>query len=59
VVDWFPNGTLNDWKKKGWKDDSLWGFLNALPVGERVQDWFVPGLMKESKRMKEWEEFKP
>ncbi|KAF2397487.1 hypothetical protein EJ06DRAFT_498590 [Trichodelitschia bisporula] len=60
VVDWFPNGSLNDWKKKGWKEQSQWGFLNALPVsGKPPGPWITPGLMKDGKRMKEWEKFVP
>jgi hypothetical protein len=54
----FPKSTLNEWKKKGWKEASQWGFLNALPIeGRSATDWFVPGLMKEGKRMVEWEQY--
>ena len=52
VVDWFPNGTVNDWKKKGWKEESQWGFLNELPIdGKPGRPWLTPGLVKEGKVM--------
>ena len=58
VVDWFPHGTLNDWKKKGWKEKSQWGFLNALPVNWKpVGENFCPGLMKDGKLVNEWSRF--
>lgn len=60
VVDFFPNGTLNDWKAKGWKDDSHWAFLNAIPTeGKKVEEWMAPGLMKDGKLVEEWTKFKP
>ncbi|KAK0658278.1 Cytochrome P450 monooxygenase andK [Lasiodiplodia hormozganensis] len=50
VVDWFPNGTITDWKKKGWKERSKWGFLNALPIDEKpAAELFCPGLMRDGK----------
>lgn len=50
VVDWFPNGTITDWKKKGWKEKSQWGFLNALPIdGKPAAELLAPGLMKSGK----------
>ena len=50
VVDWFPNGTINDWKRKGWKERSQWGFLNELPIdGKPGRPWIAPGLVKEGK----------
>ena len=49
---------LNDWKKKGWKKKSLWGFLNTLPVNWRpVGEHFCPGLMKDGKLVNEWSKF--
>ena len=48
VVDWFPNGTLNNWQQKGWKARSQWGFLNELPIdGKPGRPWIAPGLVKE------------
>ncbi|EOD43196.1 Beta-lactamase-like protein [Neofusicoccum parvum] len=50
VVDWFPNGKITDWKKKGWKEQSQWGFLNTLPIdGKPAAERFCPGLMKDGK----------
>lgn len=50
VVDWFPHGTLNDWKAKGWKAKSQWGFLNELPIdGKPGRPKLAPGLVKEGK----------
>ena len=50
IVDWFPNGTINDWKAKGWKQNSQWGFLNELPIdGKPGRPWLAPGLVKEGK----------
>ena len=54
VVDWFPHGTLNTWKEKGWKEKSLWGFLNELPNdGQPGRPWIAPGLVKEGKVLSE------
>ncbi|KAI4173846.1 MAG: hypothetical protein LQ348_006458 [Seirophora lacunosa] len=50
VCDWFPDGTLNDWKAKGWKEKSKWGFLNELPLdGKPGRPLLVPGLVKDGK----------
>lgn len=50
ACDFFPIGTLNDWKKKGWKGSYHWGFLNEFPIdGKPGRPWLVPGLMKEGK----------
>ena len=50
VVDWFPEGTLNNWKERGWKARSQWGFLNELPVdGKPGRPWIAPGLVQEGK----------
>ncbi|KAF2089267.1 metallo-beta-lactamase superfamily protein [Saccharata proteae CBS 121410] len=54
VVEWFPKGSLNRWKEKGWKESGKWGFLNALPVdGKPGEEWLVPGLIKEGKIWKD------
>ncbi|KAI4102745.1 MAG: hypothetical protein LQ339_004484 [Xanthoria mediterranea] len=48
VVDWFPDGTLNDWKAKGWKEKSRWGFLNELPIdGKPGRPLLAPGLVRD------------
>lgn len=50
VVDFFPDGTINDWKRKGWKERSKWGFLNELPIdGKPAKPWIAPGQVKEGK----------
>ena len=50
VVDWFPHGTLNEWKSKGWKQKSQWGFLNELPRdGNPGRPWIAPGLVRDGK----------
>ncbi|KAK3680789.1 hypothetical protein LTR37_021069 [Vermiconidia calcicola] len=33
-MNFFPNGTINDWQEKGWKDAIYWYFLNELPFDE-------------------------
>lgn len=35
VLDFFPKGTINAWKERGWKEAAKWGFVNELPVGGR------------------------
>lgn len=52
VIDLFPNGTMNDWKEKGWKERSHWGFLEELPVGEGRPAKIAPGLVREGKVIK-------
>jgi glyoxylase-like metal-dependent hydrolase (beta-lactamase superfamily II) len=60
LVPFFPKSTLNDWKAQGWKPNSHWLFLNNLPIdGKEARGWIAPGLMKDGKRMKEWEEYQP
>ena len=50
VVDFFPHGTINDWKRRGWKEWTKWGFLNELPVdGKPAKPWIAPGLVKDGK----------
>ena len=50
VVDFFPKGTINDWKRKGWKERSKWGFLNEMPIdGKPAKPWIAPGPVKEGK----------
>lgn len=50
VCEWFPKGTINDWKKKGWKGKSQWGFLNELPIdGKPGRPWIAPGLVRDGK----------
>ena len=48
VCDFFPKASMNDWKARGWKLRSRWGFLNELPInGEPGRPWVIPaGLSK-------------
>ena len=58
VVDWFPSATLNNWKSKGWKEKSRWGFLGTLPVGWKpVGENFCSGLAKDGSVVREWSKF--
>lgn len=40
IVDFFPHGTANDWKQKGWREKGLWRFLSDFSdaVKEKVED---------------------
>lgn len=54
VVDWFPTGTINDWKAKGWKTNSQWGFVNELPVDEKPgRPPMCPGLVRDGEVVQE------
>ena len=54
VFTFFPNGTMNDWKEKGWKEAVHWGFVNELPYnGETLRPHRVDGLYKNGKRIKD------
>ena len=50
----FPNGNINDWQKKGWKDATHWHFLNQFPVdGKQGRDVICDGLYQDGKRIKD------
>lgn len=52
-MNFFPNGTINDWQKKGWKEKMHWHFLNELPVdGKSTKEPLCDGLYKDGKRIK-------
>jgi hypothetical protein len=36
VVQWFPDGSINNWKALEWKERSRWGFLAELPIRVKV-----------------------
>ena len=56
ILNFFPEGTLNAWKEKGWKEKSRWTFLNELPVdGQPGRPWLVPGVIKEGHVLSEKE----
>lgn len=47
VCDLFPHGTLNDWKRRGRKGATHWGFVNELPIdGKPGRPALVEGLLK-------------
>lgn len=53
VCTFFPNGTMNDWHKKGWKQALQWGWINELPhKGRSEQTYLVDGLYKDDKKVK-------
>lgn len=53
VFDFFPHGTMNDWKKKGWKEKMQWGFLQELPYyGKIIQPQMVDGLYREGQKIR-------
>lgn len=52
VLSFFPTGALNDWKQRGWKEATAWGFLNELPQdGKPTTPWIVDGMYKEGKKI--------
>lgn len=49
----FPNGSINDWKTRGWKEAMHWHFVNELPVDGKVhRDVLVDGQYMYGKRVK-------
>lgn len=52
TLNFFPNGTINDWKSKGWKESMHWYFLNELPYQGRAADTINDGVYKDGKRVK-------
>ena len=47
VIDFFPNGMMNEWQAKWWKEKSHWRFWNELPVEGGPMPPIAPGLMRE------------
>lgn len=52
VIDFYPNGLMNDWKAKGWKEKAHWGFMSELPVEGGPMPPIVNGLFKEGSMMR-------
>lgn len=53
VLPFFPNGTINDWKQKGYKGRMHWGFVNELPVdGKQHRETITDGLYKDGRKVK-------
>lgn len=47
VMTFFPKGTINDWKTKGWKENMHWHFVNELPIEGKVgRDPLVDGIYR-------------
>ena len=45
VLPFFPNGNINDWQNKGYKEKMHWHFVNELPVDGKVgREPLVDGL---------------
>jgi hypothetical protein len=52
VCEFFLEGTMNDWQKKGWKEALHWGFLDEFSFeGKGEQYTLVDGLYKDRKRV--------
>ena len=53
VFDFFPNGYMNDWRSKGWKRASHWGFLSELPYnGKQIRPLLVDGSYQGEKKLR-------
>lgn len=52
TLPFFPKGPINDWKKKGWKEEMHWFFLNELPYQGRAADTLIDGVYQDGKRVK-------
>jgi hypothetical protein len=54
TMTFFPNGSINDWKKQGLKEKMHWYFLNEMPAkGVEDRPVMVDGLYKEGKKVKD------
>lgn len=50
----FPHGTINAWKERGYKEAVMWNWVKELPQnGKRVAPFFVDGLYREGKKVRE------
>lgn len=53
ALTFFPNGTINDWKSKGYKESMHWAFVNELPYeGTARRDQLVDGLYKDGQKVR-------
>jgi glyoxylase-like metal-dependent hydrolase (beta-lactamase superfamily II) len=53
VFTFFPDGTMNDWQKQGWKEALHWGFLNELPFeGRTARPLLVDGLYRDGEKVR-------
>ncbi|KAF2021157.1 metallo-beta-lactamase superfamily protein [Aaosphaeria arxii CBS 175.79] len=52
LLNFAPNEDISDWKSKGYKDNTFWGFLNELPrMGKPGRKKLVSGLMRNGNQM--------
>ncbi|KAI5363725.1 putative metallo-beta-lactamase, ribonuclease Z/Hydroxyacylglutathione hydrolase [Septoria linicola] len=53
VLPFFPDGNINDWQEKGYKEKMHWHFVNELPVDGKIgRDTLTDGLYRDGKRVK-------
>lgn len=52
VIDIFPKASMNDWKAKGWANQSHWHFVNELPIdGKPGRKAIIDGVYREGKKI--------
>lgn len=57
ILNFFPNGTINDWKAKCMKEAAAWGFLNEMPIdGKPGRPLLVPGLIRDGMNIRKAED---
>jgi hypothetical protein len=52
VIDFYPKGTMNDRKAKGWKEKAHWGFLSELLVDGGPIPPLAKGVFRERKMLR-------
>ena len=53
VMNFFPNGSINDWQEKGWKGVMHWAFLNELPIDGKTHGRVISdGLYRDGVKIK-------
>ena len=53
VMPFFPNGTINDWKRRGYKEKMHFHFVNELPIDGIVgREPLVDGVYRDGARIK-------
>lgn len=53
VMPFFPNDTITDWKRRGYKGKMHFNFVNELPVDGKVRrEPLVDGVYRDGKRIK-------
>ena len=51
VATFFPDGGMNDWFAKGWKETSRWGFLEDLPIDGKAKKSPIEGYWSGGQRV--------